>query len=1009
MLFAVLSAVLGLGVSADEAAEEPTYKWSYVQEAVSPVVEGKTVYLPDPEFSQRWLVPADGVRVSRQVIDDTPVLQLNLRDSFSENQVKITYDEPCTLAGYDVVSVLLNIGGVETEGPSYYRVSVEISLSGGEKAFSEAWVSPNGWQELVMDISDAEEMEAFTVTVFCDGVPLPKMLRIASLHLDYSERYDHIERYSTHFFEVSGGRLGGAGDRIVLHPYGGTADLEGDFVLREIPQDRTQAFMLVTLSGQISGGSVTMGYRTAYHGSVSYADSGALALQNGTYVYSFPFIVSEDMISYCLSFRNVALSGSGITVESVSVIFTEDIPLQTTGAGFVSGISLNGENGRLTIEGSVSQAVVSSYKKDELVVYAVPFTSSPRLEGDHVLWEGTEILRSKLYMNFELVLDAELTSRYAGTHMFYAAVEGEEHDPILLSHPRGVDHAVHRVEDNSIVGIEGASAVGVFESNASHVIVDMPFDRLVLQVIKPEMLEDGQGGRAVLDDAVKLVAADGTMILLDKAFLDELLAEIGFYSSANLEVYLRVTDADTVFVNNIGRLTAWDMEIYSAILSAVFSMESQLMKEAVSGVILGEAVTYTKEQFHDISAYDYASRLNTLMQVTYSTMNLYLDPSGICVIVPFLEKGDYNAVVSQMIAFHNERTGGIPWYLMFAFSHSGEGDGFVSVRSEAESLMESSRTFGSAGQAIGHLFFYIPDVENSADEITLAYNSFCEYVRNPRAVFLSVRALVDDRKEQLYRLLKNIRKEEKNSVIETITAEYMEDGAEDIPSYTVWDFSNLYHNDGWVSGGAVSGCGTGRSEIFSQFGGISRRALRTKVYSNFENSMASAIILRNFSYAIDLNGADDLVFRFSVAETEELSTLIFVLGNERIRAEYTLTDVLPGMVHTVRCPVAEFSGKDRVAYIGVMVYSGESAVLEIESVKVQSGSLSHDEMAALFAPPTAALAEKSFAGFYIAGILGVITVFLAVMLIRRDREDVEQKNEQQSVKMKYGRGYYGRK
>jgi phenylacetate-CoA ligase len=71
------------------------------------------------------------------VIDETPVLQLNLRDSFSEEQIRITYDENCSLRDYDIVSVLLNIGGDVT--PNYqiivdrenntdtFQVNVEMS------------------------------------------------------------------------------------------------------------------------------------------------------------------------------------------------------------------------------------------------------------------------------------------------------------------------------------------------------------------------------------------------------------------------------------------------------------------------------------------------------------------------------------------------------------------------------------------------------------------------------------------------------------------------------------------------------------------------------------------------------------------------------------------------------------------------------------------------------------------------------------------------------------------
>lgn len=1005
---AAIPAPNGLPIGTPAMEKEIVRKWSYVQGAQSPYVDEKDIgQMLDDTFSDNWTTATRDVRVSRQKIDDTSVLQLNLRDSFEGNELKLTYEEPFTLSEYDVLSFLVHIGTDDPDYVGYYRVTVEMSLgdhaSGSQKMVAEAWAASNLWQRIIVDAWGMDAIESMTVTVSCEDGVTPKMVRVASLHLGYDDSYAFVERYQTQSFFLSGGRLIEGEDGISLFPVGSTTHLEGEFVLGEFPKNGTQAFMFVTLSGEISGGSMTMAYTSAKNGALVYADNDPFPLRNGRYVYAFPFVASDDMLSYRLSFRNMEYSGEGVRVESVEVKFTEDIPPQATGYGYISGISLNRENGRLTIEGSVSQSVMTEHKKDELVVYAVPFTSFSRIENGSLVWEGTELLRSKIFMNFELVLDAELSSRYMGTHMFYVAVEGEGHEPILISQPRSVDHPVHTVEENSVVGIEGASAVGTFESNASHVVVDIPFSRFVLRVVQPDGGNTDEDAGILPTDTLKVSSPDGTLIFLDASVIDEILAEIGFYNSANLEVYLRITEENAPFFENISRLDAWDMEVYSAILSAILLREPVLMKEAVSGVILGDSLAYEEGTFRSYNGrstaeavYAYSARLSALMSVTYSSFFFSLGTSRVAVVIPYLMGGTFNEIVNQMVSYHCARMGGLPWYVMYAFSSQEDYD---AVLDHGEFLTAVSRTFGVDSQALGSLYFYIPDETHSASDITFAYNSFLEAVQeiNPRAVFLSVRGLLDERKEQTYRQLKNIRKEEKNSMIETIEGQYGTLNGSDEQAYTVWDFRNLYHNDGWVSGGAVAGCGTGRSEIFSRYSGISQRALRTEVYSNYENSMASAIVLRNFHQAIDLDGVDYLVFNFSIAETEEKSNLIFVMGNERIRAEYPLTDVEAGKVHTVRCPVSAFSGKGEVAYIGVMVYSGESAVLEIQSVKLQSASLSPNEMEQMMNPAPSDVVVKSSVWVYAVGIFAVITVFAAVMLIRRDREDAEFKKKDGST------------
>ncbi len=996
VIIAVFSLFLGLAVSAAETVYTP----SYVKKTTAPTGTVK----PDPSksyldqnFSSSWTVSSSTVRTSRQKLNGTTILQLNFRDTFSDNALQLIYPEPENAENYTTLTIPLNIEAENASG--YCRVTIECPLSDNLKTIStQAMVPLNAWHEIRMDITEASSIESITVTFSFDTVDVPEKIRISPLFFHNDTQKNYISRYNTSLFKITGGRLTETGGLISVHPYGNSTDLDGDIVLSELPAEGTQAFMLVTLSGNIEGGTLSMGSRSAKNNLITYAECGALPMQNGRAVYSFPFTASDAMVSYRLSFRNSVYSGNGICIESIDILFTTDLPPQATGNGYVSAITVNPENGRLTIQGSVSQKITNTYKKDELVVYAVPYTAESKIENGQPVYDGTELHRSQLYMNFELILDAELTARYAGTHMFCVTVEGADHSPLLISMPRGAEYGSPTSSSHSIVGIEGGSVVGTFESNASHVIVDVPFDRLVTQTVPP----DRQASHLPYSNTVKTYGSDGTAVYLDAALMGELLTEIGFYHSANLDVYLRITDKNTNFLTNISTLNAWDMEIYSAILRTFLTYDSALMQDAVSGIILGNAVSYSADSFPEdtpLAIYAYTAKLSALINVTFNTVNATLEPSHTSIIIPYNANGSYNHIVNQMVAWHNKRMGSPTWYVMYCLysEDKQEEETFHALLSDAKRLFDASSHFGVNGEAKGILYFYTPNEASSAESITAEYDTLCEEVlsQNPTAVFLSVRWILDERKEQLYRNLKNLRDWGKNSTIVTLDAEYTSDSAEPEEKndyrYTVWDFTNLYHNDGWVSGGTVIGCSTERSEIFSQSAGISCRALRTRVYSDYEISKASAIVLRNFNQSMDFSGIDQLVFRFSVAETAEASTLIFVIGNERIRAEYPLNDVEPGTVHTVQCPISDFEGKTNVDYIGVMVYSGESAVLEIQSVTLRSREMPSEAMAALFTPPAELPPERGLEVYFTVGILFVVTVFAAILIIRRDKEETEQR------------------
>lgn len=977
----VISVMLGIGVRADD----PAYLISYVEEAESAAIHTDSAasdnLVLDPSFSGNWRFEGDNRRESKQIIDDTPVIQVNLKESAGMGYVLMEYNESIDLSGYHIMTFLLNISTVKKDS-GYCKVTVRL----GQTLYSIAYVEINRWQNIVVDISDCDSVDSVSVYVTYEADNIPERIRLVSPFVGYGDRLSHIKRYMTHVYDYNG-KLENSGQTVTIHPSESTTNLVGRFSFDFVPENDVQAFMLVTLSGDISGGTMTASLLNASSENGVYTDTAPLQLQNGRHIYSFPFTSAEDLLYYRLSFRNVVCGTDGIEIESVSVLWTDDTIPQSTGLGYISGVSLNRESGELVVSGNVAQAALSDHIKDELVLYAVPYTAE-------VLWTGVELMRSKISMSFELKLDAATTSRYIGTHMFYVVLEGgdgEKKEKSLLSLPKGVDGIANSFGEMSIVGIDGASAVGVFESNASHVIVDMPFDQL-LRMVEPAARQN-TADKPAMTMAVEYSMPDGTVIYFDEDYLSSMLAEISFYNSAGIEVYLRVTGNTSSFIDSIVSLDERDLAVYSAIMAYLFSRGC-----TISGIVIGDGMAYTEQMFKDVSAYDYTMKLAELMRVTYSTAYPYLDTSKLSVIVPYQDGGMLNGVINQMLSIHIERKGMMPWGVMYCFDFDAKDEepGFGRVVPKAQALVDTAQSFGIKG-ASGIMFHYEPEGDSSVERMAQDYDALCSEAEkyNPRAVLICVDHLEDNLKEKFYRVMKYVRQEDKNSQIEDFSAEYITDVEEngDIPlgKYTIWDFSNEYYSHGWVAGGAVSPCSTGWSSIFSDYNGIYSRALQTPVYPDYENGTASGIVLRNFSRAVNLSNVDDVKFFFSIDGTEERSTVIFTVGNELSRAEYYLNDVEPGKVHSVVCSLSGYSGSGSVSYIGIMVYSNDSATLEIETVEFESDTLTASEIAALFTPVSVPGPDRGYTVFYISGIVGVLSICIMSLMIRRDKEEIEQR------------------
>lgn len=976
-----------------------------VVETPSPLPAGSH-YL-DESFAGNWSFSGDVRRAAKQNADALSILQVSLqnREPFS-GYALLQHTASYNLSRYDTLSFRIRLMSSElsqNDAQNYGKITVELSGGGGtETYYSVVYVVPDQWQTVTVDISPCRSVNAISIHVAYGAVP--RRIQITS-PWSGSNRLFHAmtERYQTPALEAENGRLRQSSDGYtVFYPEDRIASLSGRLSLDTEPTAGQTGMLCVTLSGASTEGTLSAGFRDL---SGAWTDTVSLPLENGLHLYPFPFTVPEGLVAYRLVFRGAVVESGGIGIESVSFQWSGQNDAALSGLGYVANVSYQQDTGELLVSGNVAQSALSEHIRDELVLYAIPYEyytaeSYPDAVLSAESLGGTELMRSRISMNFDLTLSAAITARYIGTHMFYVTLEhADGTGKMLVSLPKGVDGAVNNLGEMSIIGIDGASAVGVFESNSTHAVIDVPFDTLIRRIDREEMDEEARTAPSIAGQ-VRIStgnSANPVYLYLDEDLLNTLIAEISFYDSARIEVYLRVTDSALVSPARVIAMDDGDLAVYSAVLTYLLRQSGE-----VSGVIMGRPVSYVPEMFSDISVFQYARSFAKLMRVTYSLAVPYVDPDKFCVVMPYLAPGLWNGAVNQAISLALEQLGNIPWSLLYCFDSDNAGRStFIQTAKAADNLIENTAVFGIRTAASLMLRYEPVEISEEGDLTALSsdFELLCEVAEpyTPRAIFIAVNNLRDNRKETFYRLMKYIRPEDKNSKIADFSAFHTPSGeAEPYGTYTLWDFQNAYYTDGWVSGGTVSACGTGWSGIFSEENGGYSRVLRTPVYAGFESGTASEIILRNFSRRIDLTGVSKVRFRFAVTESGEKetpspATVIFILGNNTSRAEYYLYDVEPGKVQTVLCSLEEY--RDPVSYLGIMVYADDASVLELESVRFESDTLTGDELRLLFYPVAEEEASAGFTPLLLLFVVAVISLCLLALTIRRDREDAPPPKE----------------
>lgn len=882
------------------------------------------------DMNASWEILGDAVRVRRHMNRGTCTASAVLDTEECEGETVFTLSLDDDLSEYNMLC--FGVGFSMTTGSySLIRTDMELADASGNRVKSRTELpvslregAPDSsfcWYMVYFDISDFSgrgDCAQFTVKFSYHPAEIPQSLRISNPYAAVEDDggFSYIDRYLTDSLTASGGGFN-MSDGTASPGIGGRLELTGNVILAEQPETGSDAFLEIELS-HFSSGSLTAGIGYDNGESIQSPRVYLNADGNTAAVYTVPFEVKGGI-------RTVKLIFEGMDYESYFLIdairlYTADNDgiAGTPELGRVSGIVRDGD--RIRFYGEMERDAVNKYDDTILRFYAVPEWSDDAPET------AIEIGQIKASNRFDYTADLSAYPNLADVCLFFAGIRTESGRILPLSAPSYPMAASIPEKTLSNIGLYDAASVGVFESNASHVIVDLPLDRLLVfsengdssvslsyTVYETELPEDEEAQSPIVRSYTEKAA-------LDHALLRTLDSEINFYISAGIEVYLRLT-ADspvpglTVSGNGADHysLTADTPDARCFYTSLVHFLCRRY--SGIAGFVMGYPVN-VGQQTGDTGRKETAEHLRELAdlcRITYNAASAEIP--DVMLVIPFGEKsGDTETfrfieikTAAVMLASYFDEMGAVPWVMMYC-TENLKGIFGKNILSEND-LSEGTRLSDSYGKVqrtrqlleelelnsnAAFMYYYEPSAEtiqrrfrNTPDQtawmqyLAEMFVKFCESTR-AHAVFLSLDRLNGQLDHEFYSFLKKTEGTAsgtgsyRRSVSDylAVPSETAEELLSSMTAQTeVWDFTDKFYPLGWIAGGGVSSCLTVHSDLFSESGisGLdSARVLRSVITPDTDSDsqerkgFAAGIALRNLSRTVDFGEVDCLEFTFAL-------------------------------------------------------------------------------------------------------------------------------------------------
>ncbi|MBR5445912.1 MAG: hypothetical protein IKV57_07310 [Clostridia bacterium] len=994
------------------------------------------------DFSGRWEFLGDTGKPEKQTVGGMGMLFTEGKDT-TEGYMEFQYLETTDLS--EVSSLVFGlyitdrttVGGMGEDGipRGIYQISMTVGC-GGTETMSQVYLEGNRWYIVCCDLPDEAKsapVSSLKIRIRYGAETSPGPVRITSPGAsDRDCRF--VSTFSATRTEAVRGDVIPQSDRIHLRAdSGGNVVMTADVNLPMYVQEVTGWYLAVTVEGAAAGGELSAGilYNTGEE-DPRWLDTAYVDVLEGRNTYYFPMPLPRadmdtadpltagaygmqtlpDPVSCRLAFRDVTGKESSLFrvrgVEWIPVL--EPAWEEGTLGSMTEGTVQNGE---LQWTGKLTRQSVIEYIDADIALMAVPVWDRYSLEN------AKELAVMKVSNSFTFTLDAESAAMYAAGWMFFSAirVEKETQDPTVsdvrylpVSRPKMLAGTEPAPCVLSMFGIHSANAVGVFESNVSHVTVDVQLDQLV---------QYGSTG--------VVCTYGGKSCTLSQAYLSQLDSDILFYSDAGLEVSLRLLSADPYLwsekqAENYLPLTETETDLYT--YAAVLSYLCERYP-AVASITLGKGINCEKYTGFSLEKPEQVMKKTAILAaVTYQTARLVIP--DIYIVVPLADSHvyqseealpDYGTILSPewallLFAEAMESLGNVPWVASWRFESDGDLAEAASLPGRLEHMLHKF------GLPVFSDFLYRWEPESCLrDEpvpysFTERYENVCAALAaaNPRAVILSFARISDYVSQSMFAEITGLPDPSGDHLegrqVQKFTGTLTEGGV-DTASYhavlPVWDFAASYSTEEFVAGGGIEEIFTSGSKQMDLLTGrpgsrVLRSILPVSLYEGSAVGMAGGVLLRNFDGVLDLSGVDTLQFTFTLTEAGQSAaspTVVFLLGADDWRAEYHVRGVLSDTVMTVSCDLREYVNAARTEYIGVMIYGETDLVFDLASVYACSTEGSAEALEKVFTPTGPEPEKAPYAAeiFYILLLLALFGVSGCVLLFRRDREAEEENHE----------------
>lgn len=1001
-------------------------------------------YLTEPldHFSGHWEFLGDTGNPDKRTVDGLGMLFTEGKSS-DAGYMEFQYLESTDLSGAVSLAFGLNIvdrtvPGVQEPGTipeGIYQVSVTV-LCGGMEYVSNVYLEGNRWYIVYSDLPDAarkQDVESIRIRISYSEGTRAGRVRITSPCASDKDCV-FVQTFSAEKAEAVLGTVRTQSTRIYLSPdTGGAVVMTAEVNMPRHTSEVTGWYMAVDVEGAAAGGEMAAGvmYRIGEYVYPQWLDTAAVEVLEGKHTYYFPIPLPEsyedpentsaagayateylpDPESCRLSFQNVTGSGSSLfRVTGIKWIPVVE-PVWKEGAlGSMTEGTLR--DGEIQWNGKLNRQTVIDYIDADIALMAVPVWDRYNLKN------ARELARVGVSNSFSFTMDAESAAMYAAGWMFYCAVRTEKtvQDPMAadvhylpVSQPRMLAGASPAPCVLSMFGFHEANPVGVYESNVSHVTVDVQLDQLILP-----------GGTGIV------CAYGGRSCTLSQAYLSQLDNDIRFYSDAGLEVSLRLLSAEPYLwsekqAENYLPLAEREEELYSyaAALSYLCSRYP-----SVASITLGMGINCEKYTgLSLVSPETVMKKVAVLAALTYETARLEIP--DIYVVIPLADGHTYSsedALPDHGIVLDPEWTlilladamdslGKIPWVVSWRFESDRDLTEAAALPDRWEHILKQM----NLPVFEDFLYRWEPEVclQNEPVPYSFAgrYEKVCMALaeNNPRAVILSFARIADYVSQSMFAAVTELPDPSGDHMegrqVQKFRGILTEGGAVTEPysaSMAIWDFTSSYTTDGFIAGGGIEEVFTTSSKRLDQFTNRSgsrvlRSVLPVSLYENSTVGTAGGILLRNFDGVVDLSGVDTLQFTFSLTENGNSAakpTVVFLMGADDWRAEYHAEGVVSDTVMTVSCDLREYANAARTEYIGVMLYGETDLIFDLVSVYACSLEGTEAALQNAFVPAEPVNSDSPYATeiFYILALLAVMSVSVGILLFRRDREDEDEED-----------------